>query len=95
MLKPKFAILSTRPLLRVLACNINPIYNGTGVSWAVLCLTIVDVFGVRWCLTQLNFSNWEIVMAAGDITFSIWSLILGPSNIIFTSVSNKGGIESS
>ena len=43
-------------LFRVLTCNNNPIYNGTGVSSEILCLPEDDVFGTRLCLVLLNFN---------------------------------------
>ena len=77
-------------------CNIIPMYVGSGVSCATLCLTEVDdvVPRVRLCLTLLNFSIWAAVIAAGLVS-SAWSLMLGPSRIILTSASSNGGTDSS
>ena len=70
-LKPRFVILSANFFLRVLACNNNPIYNGTGVSCEILCLPEDDVFGARLCLVLLNFDIWAMVSADGDVPTAI------------------------
>ena len=92
------AMLSMSSLLRVWVCNIRPMYMGTGVSWATLCLT--DTVGpcaccVRLCLMLLNLSIWAMASAAVVVTSTIWSLMLGPSSTMLTRASKSFGRDSS
>ena len=86
---------SINALLHVLACNIMPIYVGTGVSCAMLCLTLSDdVLFVRLCLMLLNFNIWTTASAAGFVS-AICFLMLGPSRILLTRSSRSEETDSS